>query len=588
MSHGKLSKSTLAALAACFGGLVAFSIAPNANAFAVYTVGGDATCQFAFVQDAIDAAAGNPGEDYVFIASNRVYEDQHLVVSNQDVDIVGGFTDCSDFDPGTDQTVIGGTSGHSVLEIEGTSHVLLSNLELTGAVMDDSHSGGGIYFGGEGGLTLQTSWIFQNQAGYGGGIDVSPTGPTTLTLLGSVVSSNTALVSGGGIRIEGNTTLIVEHSADGAQFDFVTNNHALGQGNIGFGGGIEVLGPAVANVAAVVAQNDAPYGAGIAGLATEHGGVRVNVYATNAGSPGAIYENTASSTGGGVFLKPYADMGTNATLCARNFSIHSNTAINGAAIYADLDGDKGSGVLFNSACDGPPQGVACSAGTSCNTIHDNNALEGSTILVQSKGFFAGDRFEMRHNAAASVIGEITDAPTQVLLSNCLLAGNDVSGPLIDAYTPGDLHISSELAVDGCTFVADAIGASVVVHAQVSQFVLHDSIVDEPGRQTVDGLVFMPDVAYVLSNDVNTLPPIEGVALGEPTFVDAPSGDYHLQPTSLGVDFAPTGLTPLDLDGQARTVDLSAAGNLWGPMDLGAYEIQDGGIVNDPIFGNGFD
>ncbi len=31
---------------------------------------------------------------------------------------------------------------------------------------------------------------------------------------------------------------------------------------------------------------------------------------------------------------------------------------------------------------------------------------------------------------------------------------------------------------------------------------------------------MPDVAYVLSNDVNTLPPIEGVALGEPTFVDA--------------------------------------------------------------------
>jgi len=215
MSHRKFSKPTLAALAACFGGLAAFSIAPNANAFAVYTVGGDATCQFAFVQDAIDAAAGNPGEDYVFIASNRVYEDQHLVVSDQDVDIVGGFTDCSDFEPGTDQTVIGGTSGHSVLEIEGTSHVLLSNVELTGAVMDDSHSGGGIYFGGEGGLTLQTSWIFQNQAGYGGGIDVSPTGPTTLTLLGSVVSSNTALVSGGGIRIEGNTTLIVEHSADG-------------------------------------------------------------------------------------------------------------------------------------------------------------------------------------------------------------------------------------------------------------------------------------------------------------------------------------------------------------------------------------
>ena len=139
-----------------------------ALAFNVYSVGGDGACGYAFIQDAIDAAAANPGEDYVFIASNRGYADQHLVVTDQDVDIVGGFPDCTQLgDPGLAQTTIGGTSGHSVFEIDGNSHVYLSNLVITGAVMDDSHHGGGIYFGGAGGLTVRYSWVFLNQAGYG-------------------------------------------------------------------------------------------------------------------------------------------------------------------------------------------------------------------------------------------------------------------------------------------------------------------------------------------------------------------------------------------------------------------------------------
>ncbi|HKE49740.1 MAG TPA: hypothetical protein VKB52_16870 [Rhodanobacteraceae bacterium] len=563
------------------------SAAPDG--FIVYKVGAAAECTFHTIQEAVDAAAAHPGVDLVWIAMDQDYTDQHVVVADQDVDIQGGFTDCFDNDNGPEQTKLVGTSGHSVLEIEGTSNVFVQNLEITGAVMDEDHSGGGIYFGGQGSLTLQTSWVHLNQAGYGGGIDVSPSGQTTVTLTGSVVSANTALVSGGGIRIEGDTTLNVEHANDGVQFDFVTNNHALGHNNIGFGGGIEVLGPAVANVAAVVAQNDAQYGGGIAALAGEHGGARVNLYAVNPGSPAAIYENAASGTGGGVFLKPYADMGTNATLCAQNFDIHSNTASNGGAIYADLDGDKGSGVLFNGACDGPPQGVACAAGVPCNTIHDNTTVDGSTILVQSKGFFAGDRFEMRHNGANSVIGELTDAPTLVTISNCLLADNTVSGSLIEGGTPGGLDIASALYLDSCTMAGNAIGAAEVVRTTVSIFGLSNSIVDQPGKVTVDAPIVAPfQIAYVLSNDVSTLPPIDGVAMGEPTFVDAANGDYRLQPTSLGVDFAPVGTTPFDLDGLPRAVDLGAAGNLWGPMDLGAYEIQGGTVVDDTIFGDGFD
>src|ERR1039457_1988838 len=89
-----------------------FCLPQFALAFNVYTVGGDASCGYAFIQDAIDAAAANPGEDYVFIATNRTYGDQHLVVTDQDVDIVGGFPDCTQLgDPGLAQTTIGGTFG---------------------------------------------------------------------------------------------------------------------------------------------------------------------------------------------------------------------------------------------------------------------------------------------------------------------------------------------------------------------------------------------------------------------------------------------------------------------------------------------
>ncbi|HKP67099.1 MAG TPA: hypothetical protein VJX31_10780, partial [Casimicrobiaceae bacterium] len=339
------------------------------------------------------------------------------------------------------------------------------------------------------------------------------------------------------------------------------------------------------------AENSAPYGAGAAVLGTEHGTGYLGVFSTNPASPGAIYENVASRTGGGVFIKPGSRH--DASFCAQDFDIHANTAVNGAAIYADLDDDRGSDVLINSidplvVCS--LDAIACEPGPSCNRIDDNVATDGAIMLVQSNGTFSANRFSMRGNQAATMIGELTDAGTQVKLWNCLLAGNSVVGALIDAYTPGDLDIASTLSVDGCTFAGNAIGAPDVVHGQVSGFALTDSIVYQPGKGTIDGPVFTPFVHYVLSNDVSTLPAGEDVVQGVPTFVDAAAGDYHLQPTSLGVDFAPVPIRvppQLDLDGLPRAVDLVAIANLFGSLDLGPYEIQEGGVI-DPIFTSYFE
>jgi hypothetical protein len=95
-------------------------------------------------------------------------------------------------------------------------------------------------------------------------------------------------------------------------------------------------------------------------------------------------------------------------------------------------------------------------------------------------------------------------------------------------------------------------------------------------------------SYILSNDVSTLPADPTIIEGEPQFLDAAGGDYHLLSASLGVDFAPTA-GGIDLDGLPRDVDLPVP-DLFGPRDLGAYEHQAslGCGAGDTIFCNGFE
>ncbi len=576
----------------------AFAAAPQApEGFVVYKVGGGADCPYHTIQDAVDAAAGHPGTDYIWIATDQDYFDQHVVVTDQDVIIEGGFTDCEDVDPALDQTTLNGTSGHSVFEIEGTSHVTLTNMVLTGAELRDDQSGGGIYFGGQGSLSLYAMWVFDNRAGYGGGIDVSPSGTTTLELRASTVSGNTATVSGGGIRIEGDTTLTTPHAA--GEFDiYIAQNAALGQGDIGYGGGVEVLGPAVANISAVVDLNSAPYGGGIAAIAGPNGAASVNLFTTDPGAPVTIYGNVASATGGGVFLKPHADSAHGTKLCAADFAIDANTAVNGAAIYADEDNSFGSIAFLNSACDAPPGAVACAAGTACNEMLDNITQDpaGGTVLIQSDGAFSANRFTARRNTAGSLIYFVADTNKDnggnyVHLHDCVLANNTIGANLI--FAAGGAG-GTDVDVDTCTIANNAMQDLYYVIGLHTNFgELTNSIVYQPNQPSVafDGPAGDFTAGYVLTNDTIPLTGYDGIVDGVPAFVDAANGDYHQVRSSPGVDMAPA-VDGIDLDGNPRTLDLFDVPDRWGPLDVGAYEIQAQASgpcsAPDTIYCNGFE
>lgn len=567
------------------------SLAPDAKAdFNVFTVGGDASCTTTSIQTAIDDAKQHPGEDYIFIASNRTYSDQHLVVTDDDVIIEGGFTDCGDFDNAADTTRISGTSGHSIFEIEGNSQVLLWNLELTGASLRSDQKGGAIYFGGVGNLSLKNDWIHDNTAGYGGAFAIDPSGPAGVSLEQNlIIGPNTALVQGGAIRIEGLTTLTAGWSA-GQPPIYIGGNVALGQGDSAAGGGIEVVGPASFNGAARIHDNTADYGGGIAAFAHNGDAATVSLYTTDTGNPVQLANNVAKNTGGAMFLKS-SDSGATANACLQDFQVLANTAQNGAAFYADENIGIGSVIDLNGnfRCLPAPAGIAlaCAAGIDCNEMSDNvsqnangNPTNGATVLIQSGGEFSAQRFAARRNHGGSLVQFVADsgltqfAQDFVDLHDCLLADNVETGSpgnLVDAFGG---HAQSMLEVRNCTIANNALDAATVIHADVSNAVLSDSIFAQPGKTTLDypGAADHLATAYIVSSETDSLGAGSGIEQGTPLFVDAAGQDYHLARHSIGVDLAPE-QGGIDLDGSNRTIDLADIANDFGPMDVGAYEIQ---------------
>ena len=607
-----------------------------------YRVGADTTsCQYNDIQSAIDNVGECP--TIIDITREHTYTHQHLRIDNKPNLTLQGWGDgvtCAmipgnlDFPPYAPPDSIApllsldGSSdgGGSVLYVSGNSNVGLHNLTvLRGENLgsDDNNSvGGGIHFDGQGSLYLTRSTISSNEAGYGGGIDVNgSSGPAALTLdANTLVISNTADTSGGGIRVRGNTRLYALKPST-----LIGYNHAPN----GYGGGIEVLGPARADIGspgynglAAIYGNDAAYGGGMDILNFgDSADAIVRVFTTDAQNPVQVSGNFASHTGGAFYLRPYEALGSAggaAVLCAYDFRIEDNAAQEGAAIYADADYDGlgfalGGFVALNTDPDNvegsadhpcvnpePPTAlgaVACAAGVTCNTVTANKAEDGggnptpgATILLQSDSDLEGDRFSMRENTGAHALREIGDAiDANADLTNCLLADNVLTQELI-AQTDGTDAFAE---LDSCTIAGNTVGAPYVFLGPTLE--LYSSIVVQPGRATIDPAITDPNIAAnVLSNDISSLPGTANIHQGAPNFVDAVNGDYHLLPTSLGIDDAPVEpasiATHLDLDRNPRVVDLQSIPNSFGPMDLGAYELQYAPpcIASDTIFCNGFE
>jgi hypothetical protein len=592
----------------------------TARASAIFAVGTGASCGYATLQQAVTAEAAYHGaDDIIYVSRSLTYSAQAISIANQSLKIIGGVDDCNDYTPSGNTTISGnGGAANSVFTIRGNSRVILSNLTISGGDDGGGSSGGGIDFAGTGTLDIANSLITNNHAGYGGGINFNGSGGFAQLDIGSetLITNNTASTSGGGIRIEGNALLrILEPQV------FIALNDAQG----GYGGGIEVVGPADADLASpgytlaepigLLYENTAQYGGGLAVLAGASDGqdASVRLFTTDTRQPLRISGNSAAHVGGGIYTlsREGADGGI-ATLCGVDYRVDANSAQEGSAIYVDEHyavswGYTGSYVGLNrqavdaqSYCPGATSAslgaVPCSSDT-CNLIDGNvaqnisgQATAGSAVLVQTNSEFTADRIRMQGNHGAHALravggGADESELARANLSNCLMDGNVNSSDLVlgDSLTT--------VQMNNCTLAYNQIGSGVIARSG-GRFGLRDSIVAQGSATTLVYSGIAPNLVidYVMSLEVGSLSQGTHVTQADPAFVNASQGDFHLLPTSLAIDVAPpVSGDDRDLDGLPHDQDIGSMPNQDGVRDLGAYERQHRYCgASDTVFCSTFD
>lgn len=594
-------------------------IAPAAHG-AVFTVGGDAACATNSLQAAIDAARDLPGPDVIRLASNRSYTAQALRIGQQDLVIEGGYADCTAASP-TGSTIISGEGGSAspVFTITGSG---VRDLRRLGIIRGDASpldgEGGGISFAGSGELRLTSVAINQNRAAYGGGINFRGTAsPAALTIgSGTTISSNTAQISGGGVRIEGEPARMFMLEPQTAVFSNVALgvNLATGQAEGGFGGGIQVLGGANADIAspgfgaiAAVQGNEAVRGGGIATLTNDLGSGTsvVRLYRRDAIHPTRIRGNRASATGGGLYVAPITGLAL-ADACVFGGYIEDNVAANGAAVYLDvqdnlLDPDTGGSLIVRRWPAGgtpDPQGawcgpehpqelgaVPCAAGAPCNAISGNRvegpggaAASGAILLAQRESRLSLREVSITGNSATNVLRAFSDGATG---TNFLIAGNTVSGALLRYADSGRLNLRD------VTIAGNTIGGTHVVQADDARGgSIARSIIWQPGKLTLaypgGGANAAITIDKSLVSDRSTLPDGPNYLNGEPRFNDPLIGDWRLRISSAAVDAAlPEAGDDRDIGGDPRDQMIRPLPNEL-VRDAGAHERQ----RNAPLLVNG--
>jgi hypothetical protein len=549
----------------------------------------DAKCTHNDLPSAIAAATCVYGTK-IFLTHEHLYANQHLTIDDQNVTLIGR-ADGDACGPASEvicdpicgppppilaplATISGGGSGGSVITIVDASNVTLQYLDIRdGANTGDNGSGGGIYFNGHGSLTLLTSTIEHNHAQYGGGIDVTPSGGSATLTLGAntMVTFNLADVSGGGIRLEGSSSLVANEDRTLIGYNTATSS---------FGGGLEVIGPARADIGSpglaldgVIYANQAQYGGGIAvfGGPNKAKGY-VNLYTTDPKRPVTVSGNTGDQHGGAVYGRgDPTDSDGQANFCATNSRIIENVALDGAALFLDhyYDNNALSNGYFNRAVCGGPIGVACAPGVACNEIAGNesrdpstNALTGGAAIVVF-GTLDFDRVALHDNNVGTLVFTYQVGPK---LSNCLITRNPLS------YNVFYRDAGTGASVDQCTIADNSIGDKLFGEpfGDDPNFpILTNSLVFQPG--TPSGRIVQ---AHYVLGDQYYGPDLTNESVSDPGFVDAANGDYHLRIDSKAVDYAGgTGLHEPDLDGNPHEIDLPTVVDTFGPRDAGAYERQ---------------
>ncbi len=282
-------------------------------------------------------------------------------------------------------------------------------------------------------------------------------------------------------------------------------------------------------------ENTAPsYGGGLyANL-----GCHIDVF-----SPTVITKNHAQSLAGGIMVNAFSQVNL------YGVKIQGNTAVNGGAafyVYALSE-------LFISQ-----------STISGNTVSVENALGGLGLATNKSTVTIENSLIAENDVNSNVL--FADGLNDISILNLkyvtMVNNNSGSSAVFTAYNGAEINVESSIIHSTSDVIFSGIGSPNIN--------LNCAIVNEMG--TYDGNDTVTTIIELFDLFVNP---------------NIPSGDYHLKPGSLAIDYCATAANinpdyPFDIDGQDRGVDQPGVDN-GGIYDLGADAYYD-----DLIFMNGFE
>lgn len=563
------------------------------------TVGSDGACNYASITQAVVFAPAASILN-IRIAKNNVMTTSQTIIG-RNVALLGGYDTCSSTTPnghtvldgsaftgsvlrtnasfsGTDSynvslfaiTIIDGTGSSTLpgggLTIDGPFIVYLTDTYVQGN--STALSGGGIFVRGEAGTGIGTtertrlivggnSIVNENHASKGGGIGCS--GRSTVELIDSIVSTNTATAAGGGIASDHCYVAALGHAIPtfGIRSNTVAGAGGTGGGIYALGGTVVVFGDATKN--SVVADNLAEYGGGI-GI---DGGL-LRVYDAK------VSGNFAQFRGGGI----YASNATTVMVRSRNASLCHN-----ALRCSELSGNHvtGIGPTASGGALFAMGGTTLIAGT---FLEDNRVAAGRGMAV----------------AALNAPGTNAAAADGMRIFGSVIANSGTGGPAVPA--DGSI-VSIENSSGGIgfdTFSRNLAVPSIIYTPTTDDASFYPIKIFGTIFDATSGLAAGPGVKGTIpAGDCNRLHESTSQFAVTSTrstnlpinFVNSAADDYSLAVNSSLVDWCDASLAnvpALTAEGGIRPYDDPGIGTLYGNYDLGALERQ----PPDIIFRNGFD
>ncbi|HEY6942142.1 hypothetical protein [Dokdonella sp.] len=617
---------------------LALSSIPDADAF-VYTVGRSGTsnnCSFPTIQAALDAAAATSEADEIWITRDVAdgFYRQQALVANRVVDpdvhdpgplkIVGGFDDCWDITPsglveldgnggskapvltivGHDVTIEGVrfTRGDATLNPDsyggGIAYVGAGLLSIRGSVIDNNDAGLGAGIavfarGGDARLHVQDSRIEDNRAGAVGGAILlqSDTGIASLTVAGGTrINRNFAGEGGGAIAMGGHSSLAMVDELGGIQVD--------ANGTLGDGGAILAVPPVsillrtipLAGSAGTFTGNEAEFGGVIAigdhprlGSAQGDASVRILSWFEH---PQVFAFNRAHARGGVISVSNPTGAAT-IDVCSWNAGFEFNDA-EAAGSIAFV---RGANTAFRNeaTCGNVP--AAC-PDAQCNRVFGNVSTFDDGRPANGSLFESEDGARVKLQGMRVLQNGVRDlfrlqrrpgTPMSSIVGTDLLVAQNAARSVAQ-----QCQLDCEISLRNITIVGNVLSGAIIGNESGTSS-LADAIVDQPGAAffSIDapsaGAIALTRVLHDTSYSGSG----PTLWVGQPSFIDAATGDYRLASHSLGVDWAPPdGPTGQDAYGRERDVDLPWRADLFGVRDLGALETQLDDV--EVLFVDGFD